>query len=191
MIITKNKFVAVEYDLHVGDEGEDRILMESATRERPLQFIYGSGSMIEAFEEQIAKLEQGAKFEFSLKPENAYGEYVEDHVVELPRKIFEVEGKFDAEYVKEGATLPMRSAEGGMFNGSVLEVRDDVVVMDFNHPLAGETLHFKGEVLDVHNPTEEEIDAINKSLGGGCGCGCGCEEDCESEDCECGCDGKQ
>ncbi|MDR3309637.1 MAG: FKBP-type peptidyl-prolyl cis-trans isomerase [Tannerella sp.] len=190
MIISKNKFVAVEYDLYVGEEGEDRILMESATRERPLQFIYGSGSMIEAFEEHIAKLRQGDKFEFSLNPEKAYGEYVDDHVVELPKTIFEVDGKFDAEYVKEGATLPMRNSDGGMFNGSVLEVKEDVVVMDFNHPLAGETLHFKGEVLDVHNPTEEEIDAINKSLSGGCGCGCGCDDGCDSDDCECGCDCK-
>ena len=78
--------------------------------------------------------------------------------------------------VKEGNTIPMMDADGHRMNGSVLEVKKDVVVMDFNHPLAGETLHFKGEVVDVHEPTAEEIAAMtSSSCGGGCeGCGGGC-----------------
>ena len=62
-------------------------------------------------------------------------------------------------------------------NGSVLEVKDDIVVMDFNHPLAGETLHFSGEVIDVHEPTAEEIAAFSAPAGG---CSCGCD-DCGSD----------
>lgn len=175
MRISANKYVAVIYDLNVG-EGKERELMEKATREVPLKFIYGTGMMIPAFEDALAGLESGDQFDFSLTPENAYGEYNEDHVLELPKNIFEIDGKFDSEMVKEGNTIPMMDADGHRMNGSVLEVKKDVVVMDFNHPLAGETLHFKGEVVDVHEPTAEEIAAMtSSSCGGGCeGCGGGC-----------------
>lgn len=175
MRISANKYVAVIYDLNVG-EGEERELMEKATREVPLKFIYGTGMMIPAFEDALAGLESGDQFDFSLTPENAYGEYNEDHVLELPKNIFEIDGKFDSEMVKEGNTIPMMDADGHRMNGSVLEVKKDVVVMDFNHPLAGETLHFKGEVVEVHEPTAEEIAAMtSSSCGGGCeGCGGGC-----------------
>ncbi|MDR0394613.1 MAG: FKBP-type peptidyl-prolyl cis-trans isomerase [Tannerella sp.] len=181
MRISKNKFVSVTYDLNVGEEHELE-LMERATKERPLQFIYGVGGMLPAFEENIKELEPGATFSFSLAPKDAYGEYMEDHVIELPKNIFEVDGKFDDDYIKEGVTLPMMNSEGERMNGSVYEVKEKVVVMDFNHPLAGETLHFSGEVLDVHEPTEEDIAAMNSAAGCGCSCG-GCDSDADG----CGC----
>lgn len=189
MKISANKYVAVIYDLNVG-EGEERELMEKATREVPLKFIYGMGMMIPAFEEALMGLEEGEKFDFSITPENAYGEYNEEHVLDLPKSIFEVDGKFDSEMVQEGNTIPMMDASGQRINGSVLEVKDDVVVMDFNHPLAGETLHFKGEVIDVHEPTAEEIAALTAPAGG-CGCGCdscgsGCGDHGHGDSCGCG-----
>jgi len=174
MKIIKDKFVSVSYDLHVGNDDE-RELMESATKESPLQFIFGMGAMLPAFEEHILNLETGDKFTFTLAPELAYGEYVEEHVAELPKKIFEQDGKFDDEFIVEGVTLPMMNSNGDRMNGSVLEVKENVVVMDFNHPLAGETLHFSGEVLDVHEPTKEEIAFINQTMSGSCGCSC---DDC-------------
>ena len=188
MKISANKFVAVTYDLYVG-EGEERELMEKATREVPLKFIYGTGSMIQAFEDALMGLESGAAFDFTITPENAYGEYNEDYVLDLPKNIFEVDGKFDSEMIQEGNTVPMMDSNGNRMNGSVLEVRDDVVVMDFNHPLAGETLHFKGEVIDVHEPTAEEIAAMTAPAGG-CGCGCdscggGCGDHEHGDSCGC------
>lgn len=188
MKISANKFVAVTYDLYVG-EGEERELMEKATREVPLKFIYGTGSMIQAFEDALMGLESGAAFDFTITPENAYGEYNEDYVLDLPKNIFEVDGKFDSEMIQEGNTVPMMDSNGNRMNGSVLEVRDDVVVMDFNHPLAGETLHFKGEVIDVHELTAEEIAAMTAPAGG-CGCGCdscggGCGDHEHGDGCGC------
>ena len=150
MKITANKYVAVTYDLNVG-EGEERELMEKATVEAPLKFIYGTGMMLPAFEKALNGLEVGGTFNFSIEPAEAYGEYNEEHVLDLPKNIFEVDGKFDAEMIKEGNTVPMMDSNGNRMNGSVLEVKDDIVVMDFNHPLAGETLHFSGEVIDVTN----------------------------------------
>lgn len=189
MKISTRKYVAVTYDLNVGEEGEQD-LMERATVENPLQFIYGIGMMIPAFEKALSGLEVGAEFDFTIPAADAYGEYQEDHVIELPKDIFVVDGKFDSEAIKEGETVPMMDNEGNRMMGSVLEVREEVVVMDFNHPLAGETLHFTGKVIDVHEPTAEEIAALTAPAGG---CGCG---DCEGGDCGdhghndgCGCGG--
>lgn len=186
MKISANKSVAVTYDLNVG-EGDERELMEKATVETPLKFIFGTGSMLPAFEKALLGLGVGDNFSFSISPEEAYGEYNEDHVLDLPKDIFLVDGKFDAETIQEGNTVPMMDSNGNRMNGSVLEVKEDVVVMDFNHPLAGETLHFSGEVIDIHEATAEEIAALT---AGGCGCGCGDSEcgDGESGDgCGCGC----
>lgn len=188
MKISANKSVAVTYDLNVG-EGEERELMEKATVEAPLKFIYGTGTMLPAFEKALVGLAVGDKFSFSLSPEDAYGEYNEDHVLDLPKSIFVVDGKFDDETIKEGNTLPMMDSNGNRMNGSVLAVKEDVVVMDFNHPLAGETLHFTGDVIDVHEATAEEIAALTAGAGG-CGCGdseCGCGDSEEGDGCGCGC----
>jgi FKBP-type peptidyl-prolyl cis-trans isomerase SlyD len=177
MKITTNKFVSVIYDLNVG-EGDERELMEKATREEPMSFIYGIGMMLPAFEEELLGLGLGDKFAFTIPPAEAYGEYNEEHLMELPKSVFEVEGKFDSALVKEGNILPMMDSDGNRLNGSVMEVKDQVVLIDFNHPLAGETLHFSGEIIDVHNPTEEEVallTADNSDCGSDCDCDCeGC-----------------
>lgn len=190
MKITANKYVAVTYDLNVG-EGDERELMEKATADVPLKFIFGTGSMLPAFEEALKELEVGSTFNFSIAPAEAYGEYNEEHVMELPKNLFEVDGKFDSEMIQEGNTVPMMDSNGSRLNGSVLEVKDDVVVMDFNHPLAGETLHFSGDVIEVREATAEDIAALAAPVGG-CGCGCGdCDSDCgcddDKKDCGCGC----
>jgi FKBP-type peptidyl-prolyl cis-trans isomerase SlyD len=136
--------------------------------------------MLPAFEEALNGLDMGETFQFTLTPEHAYGEYNEENLVELPKNLFEVEGKFDHEYVKEGNTIPMMDSNGQRLMGSVHEVKDNVVVMDFNHPLAGETLHFDGKVIDVHEPTAEDIALINAEKNNGCGGGCdGCASDCQ------------
>ena len=178
MKISDEKMVSLSYDLTVTDENGESELMERATKQSPLTFMFGMGMMLDSFEKNIEGLKTGDKFSFVLTPEEAYGEYFEAHILELPKKLFEVDGKFDEERVSEGQTLPMMDASGNRMMGSVLEVQSDVVVMDFNHPLAGETLHFDGEVIDVHEPTEEEINALSQE-DDCCGCnnsekdGCG------------------
>jgi len=172
MKISEEKMVSLIYDLTVDNESGERELMERATKAHPLTFLFGMGMMLEAFEENIKGLEPGDTFSFVLTPQEAYGEYVEEHVVELPKNLFEVDGKFDSERVAEGQTLPMMDPQGNRMMGSVLEIQSEVVVMDFNHPLAGETLHFDGEVVDVHEPSEDEIDALSQDDDCGCnGCG--------------------
>jgi FKBP-type peptidyl-prolyl cis-trans isomerase SlyD len=142
--------------------------------------VYGFGMMLEAFERNLKDLKVGDRFSFTLQPEEAYGLYYQENVAELPKRMFEIDGKFDAERVKEGETLPMMDAQGRRLMGSVLEVKPEVVVLDFNHPLAGETLHFDGEVIDIHDTTPQELAAIQN------GGGCGCDHECD-DNCSCGC----
>lgn len=178
MKISDSKFVTLTYDLNVG-EGDEQELMERATAEQPLEFIFGTNSMLKAFEDNVFGLAEGDKFKFSLKPEEAYGEFDDNRIMELPKNIFEVDGKIDEEMLFEGNTLPMMDESGAQFMGSIVSVSDEVVTMDFNHPLAGETLHFEGVVQGVREATPEEIAALF-SQGGGCssgdcgGCSCGC-----------------
>src|SRR5690554_4954412 len=101
MQISDNKYVTVTYDLNVG-EGEERELMERATAQQPLEFIFGTNSMLEAFENQLRGLSQGDKFSFRLTPEEAYGDYDDTKVLELPKNIFEIDGKIDGEVLFEG-----------------------------------------------------------------------------------------
>lgn len=189
MKVSDEKMVSLTYDLTVADDEGNPELMERATQENPLTFMFGMGMMLPDFEKNVAGLQVGDKFSFTLEPEQAYGLFVEENVVELPKHIFEVDGKFDSEHIVEDASIPMMTEQGQRIMGSVLEVKEETVLMDFNHPLAGETLHFEGEVIDVHEATPEEIASMT---AGGCSCGdCNCD-DCDDEGnkgSNCGCGG--
>lgn len=177
MKIEVNKYIKLAYDLHVGEDDEERELMEQATKETPLEFIFGTNSMLQSFENQIEGKETGDTFEFTLMPEEAYGDFDDEKIIEIPKNVFQVNGEIDEEMLYEGNTIPMMDTDGNRLMGSVVEVKDDVVFMDFNHPLAGETMHFKGSVVEVREATTEEIASLFASEGGGCsGCadtGCG------------------
>ncbi|MDR1258388.1 MAG: FKBP-type peptidyl-prolyl cis-trans isomerase [Tannerellaceae bacterium] len=175
MKITANKFVSVIYDLNVG-EGDDRELMEQATPDAPMNFVFGTGSMLPAFEDELKGRKAGDTFKFTLPPTDAYGEYNEEYLMELPKNVFEVDGEFDSDMVREGNTVPMIDSDGNRLNGSVMVVKEDTVMLDFNHPLAGETLHFSGRVIDVHEPTEEDLESLS---AGRCNCGCG-DDNCDA-----------
>ncbi|MDP4241066.1 MAG: peptidylprolyl isomerase [Bacteroidota bacterium] len=189
MKITANKAVSAEYELYVDGELEgEQELMEKATAEQPLSFIYGVGMMLPKFEENLFGLQAGDKFDFTISNEDAYGQYDDDSVLDLERAIFEVDGKLDEEMIYEGNVVPLMDNEGNRINAQVVTITDTHVTVDLNHPLAGENLHFKGSVLEVRDATEKEI----ASLSGGCGCGCGCDDNgcgdggCSDEGCGCG-----
>lgn len=170
--------VSLTYDLHYDDaEGE---LIEQATSEKPLSFVFGAGLMLPKFESSLEGFEVGNPFEISLQDVDAYGELDENAIVDLPKHLFFIDGEFDEEIVSVGATVPMMSTSGQRLNGLVLEITDDIVKMDFNHPLAGENLFFKGQITEVREATDDELAALVS--GGGCGCGSG---GCGSGDCGC------
>ena len=140
---TENKYITVAYKMYMLEDGEKEF-GEEATADNPFPFITGMGLTLEAFENAVKDLEEGDEFDFTIPCAEAYGEYDEEHVIELPKGIFLVDGKFDDEHIVPDAIVPLMTAEGQRVNGSVVEVKDDVVVMDMNHPLAGCDLQFTG-----------------------------------------------
>lgn len=191
METSENKYITVAYKLYSIEDGE-RDFEEEAPAAHPFQFISGLGMVLDSFEEQLVNLKPGDKFDFTIAAENAYGEYDEQHVIDLPKNIFMIDGKFDAERIKEGAIVPLMTSDGQHINGSVVEVQADTVVMDMSHPLAGCDLNFVGEVVTNRPATNDELAEVARMMSGGCGCGCdscggGCGDDCGDHGCGGGC----
>ena len=183
---TPHKYVTVAYELYADNAQGIHELMEKATAEHPFQFITGMGAALDAFEEKVGLLAEGEKFDFTLSVDEAYGPYVQEHVLELPKQTFAIDGKFDTQAVYPGAVLPLVNADGVRFDGLVLEVKADTVVIDLNHPLAGKALHFCGEVTTMRDATDAEIQELINAMGG-CGGNCGgCGGDCGGDG-HCGC----
>lgn len=174
METNENKYITVAYKLYSIEDGQ-KDFTEEAPKEHPFQFISGLGLTLEAFESQVRDLKAGDKFDFTIPCDDAYGPYDEEHVIDLPKKVFEIDGHFDAERVVEGAVLPLMTSEGQHINGSVVEVKEDIVTMDMNHPLAGCDLNFVGEVVESRPATNQELAEMARMMSGGCGCGC---DDC-------------
>lgn len=168
----QNKYIAASYQLYsVTDNGEE--LVEKTTPDRPFQFISGFGLTLEAFEKRIADLAEGETFEFQLTPAEAYGERDESRVVDLDKAIFTINNHFDHDHIYKDAIVPLQNEDGNHFFGHVLDITDDKVKMDLNHPLAGKTLRFVGKIDTSRDATNEEIEhLINHLQGGGCSCGC-------------------
>ena len=174
---TPNKYVTVAYELYTDNDKGIHELVEKAPIEHPFQFISGLGIALDSFESKILALAEGETFDFMLKVDEAYGPYEQDHVIELPKETFAINGRFDKDMVYPGAVLPLVNADGMRFQGLVLELKDNTVIIDLNHPLAGKDLHFKGQVVTMRDATNEEIQALINHEG--CNCGGDCEGGCE------------
>ena len=158
MNISEDKAVSVNYQLSGKKNNQNEELIEQTSPEHPFVFLFGFGGVLPQFEENLAGKKQGDKFDFTIDAENGYGQYEKDYVIKLQRSVFEVDGKFDEARVKVGSDIEMSDADGNPLMGRVMSVSPEAVEMDFNHPLAGYQLHFTGEVLEVREATQEELD---------------------------------
>ncbi len=187
MKIEKNKVVSLSYELTVEGKTADK-----AGSDSPLEYIHGTGMLLPKFESEVENKEAGDEFEFTLTPEEGYGVYDPDYEVEIPKSVFEIDGKLRDDLLVPGNVLPMLNNSGQVIQGLVKSVGEDSVRMDFNHPMAGKTLHFSGKVENVRDASEKEL---AEGLHGeylpkeGCGCGGGCKDgECGcGDDCQCGC----
>jgi len=157
MKIEKNKVVSVTYRLEANPSGEEKKHVETAGADRPLTFLFGSGGLIPAFEENLAGLVVGNNFSFSINAVDGYGEIEKEALVDLPLDIFKVDGVLDMGMLHVGNIVPMTDRDGNRLDGKVVGVSGESVKMDFNHPLAGHQLHFSGEVIEVREASEEEL----------------------------------
>lgn len=158
MNISNNKVVSVHYVLQIDLKGE-KVVADKSDVENPLQFLHGGGGLLPEFESNLEGLKKGDDFSFKIDAENGYGERDESAIIPIPIDSFKgQDGNIDTEMVKPGNVLPMVDQEGNQIQAIVIEVNEDHVVMDFNHPLAGKDLFFSGSVAEVRDATAEEIE---------------------------------
>ncbi|MDY3893004.1 MAG: peptidylprolyl isomerase [Candidatus Cryptobacteroides sp.] len=188
MKIEKNAVVALTYELNV-----DGQIADKCTAERPLSFIQGLGYLLPKFEEAIAGLSAGDKFAFTLSPADGYGEVDPERIIDLPIAAFtDPEGKIRHDLLIEGSAITLVNQFGQPVPAKILKVSSDTVKVDVNHPMAGKTLNFSGEIVEVRAATEKELkEGLHGELAGGCsGCGGHCGEgECEGCGSEGGCEG--
>jgi FKBP-type peptidyl-prolyl cis-trans isomerase SlyD len=185
---SEQKVVSVIYELTTSRSNGE--VIEKVTEENPLTFISGTGNLLPAFEEQLSSLSIGDSFDFSIPCDDAYGQPNDKAIIDLPVDAFFVDGKIDEELVQLGNVVPMRDQAGNRLNGKVIGIDSESVKMDFNHPLAGDDLHFQGNVVGVRAATEEEIahGHIHNHSDHSCESGnCGEEGGCGEEGHSCNC----
>lgn len=147
MKIEKNKVVSMHYTLK-DDKGE---IMDSSEGKSPLPFIQGNGQLIPGLEIQLDGKEKGVKMQVTVAPADAYGEFRDDMVFKASKEGFRGE-----EELKVGMQVEVELEQGKSI-AVVSNVEGDDVTLDLNHPLAGQTLHFDVEIMDVRVATEEEL----------------------------------
>ena len=141
--VEANAVATVHYTGTLPESGE---VFDSSEGRDPLTFLVGHKQMIPGFEEELMGAEKGERRTFTLEPERAYGQKMEEAIQTIPKDMF---GDIEPEV---GMTL---MSDVGPFN--VTAVDGDTVTVDFNHKLAGETLEFSVEVVDVRPASEEEL----------------------------------
>lgn len=165
-----------------GDGSED--LVHEVEADEPDRAICGvTLGFVEALDEHLLGKKAGDKFDFIAEPEKAFGPYTEEEIYTIPRERMTVDGKFDESMFTPGALIPLMTPDGYRIDGTVVELTPEAVVLDLNHPLAKDRVHYVGEVLAVREPTEDELHPSH--CGGGCGCGGNCGD---KDGGECGCD---
>ena len=181
MKIEKNKAVSLAYKLEV--EGA---IADQAGKDQPLEYVHGRGMLLPRFEQEVEGKEPGETFEFTLSPEEGYGEYKMEYKFDIPKEAFMSDGVLQEQFLQVGAIVPMLDGQGNVVRGTVAAVGADKVTMDFNHPMAGKTLHFTGEVVDVREaPAECQC---HKHEGEEHEC-CHGEGECHKDGKECDCEG--
>lgn len=160
MRIEANKIITLTYTLR--ENGPKGRVLEQMDAIYPFKFYYGNQQLLPAFERQLEGLEEGAAFEFTLPPEEAYGPLRADLQIDVPRTVFTEE-----ELLNQGQFVALTDDQGDTHNGKVLSWTEDQVKVDFNHEMAGKTLFFKGAVLNIRAANEEEKIRKNYIEAGG------------------------
>lgn len=146
--VQNNVVVSMEYSLRVDNE-----VIDSSIGQEPLEFLAGHGNIISGLEREMIGMKVGDSKDVIVTPADGYGEYDEEAFMDVPR------GEFPQDMpVEEGLELTVRDDSGQARYARVDNVEDQTVRLNFNHPLAGDELHFNVKVVGLRAPTEEELD---------------------------------
>ena len=137
--ISQGKQVSIEYTLTL----EDKSVIDSNVDAEPLSFIQGSHEIIPGLENALVGMKAGESKKVTVKPEAAYGLVNKDAVSEVKKE------QVPQDALKVGAVLQGQSPDGKVILARVVEIKEETVLLDYNHPLAGQTLYFDVKILDV------------------------------------------
>lgn len=147
--------VSINYTLR--DENGD-VLDSSDQHGQPLSYLHGHGQIIPGLESALDGKSVGESVELMVPPEEAYGPRDPERVVSVPRSKFEFE-------VSPGEVVEAQHASGQSRNFLVLEVGEDAIILDGNHPLAGKALNFAVEIVAVRDANQEELKQATQANG--------------------------
>lgn len=148
MQIAANKAVSIDYTL-TNDAGE---VIDSSAGGAPLVYLHGAGNIIVGLEKALVGKQAGDEVKVSVEPEEAYGEYSAELVATLNRSMFE-----GVDELEVGMQFHASGPDGGMQIVTIRELEGDDVIVDGNHPLAGQRLHFAVKVVNVRDASQEEV----------------------------------
>ena len=144
--IGDDKVVSFHYQLR----DAEGTLNESSDGGSPVVYMHGRNNIVPGLESQLVGKKSGDKFKATVAPEQGYGPRNEEAVQRVPQKHIATKGPFVV-----GQMVVVKTKDGGQ-QGRVLKVGHFNVDLDLNHPLAGKTLEFDIEVVEVRDATEEE-----------------------------------
>ena len=121
--------------------------------EEAIEFLQGYGNIIPRLEKELYGMGIGDKKQVTVAVEEAYGEYDDEEIRDIPRSEFPADVP-----LAPGVELELTDTEGDTLFAKVVSVAKDTVKLDFNHPLAGKELHFYVEIVDLRPPTTEELE---------------------------------
>jgi FKBP-type peptidyl-prolyl cis-trans isomerase SlyD len=148
MLIATNKAVSIDYTL-TNDAGE---VIDSSAGGAPLVYLHGTGNLIVGLEKALEGKQVGDEVKVAIEPEEAYGEYSAELVATLGRDMFE-----GVEELEVGMQFHASAPDGGMQIVTIRDIDGDNVIVDGNHPLAGQRLHFDVKIVAVREASPEEI----------------------------------
>ena len=146
MQISNGKVATFHYTL-TNDKG---VVLDSSEGNDPLDYIHGYGMIIPGLEKALAGKSAGDTFKVSVEPKEAYGERREDLIQDISRRVFP-----EGQEIMPGMQFHAQTEDGTQLI-TVVEVGDEDITIDANHPLAGENLNFQIEVTGIREATEEE-----------------------------------
>ncbi|MTB52875.1 peptidylprolyl isomerase [Lewinella sp. W8] len=156
MIIEEHSIVTLTYE--VRDGGPQGPLLERMDANYPFVFMFGVGKMLPAWERRIFGLKSGMGFTFLLTPEDAYGVPSKEHILQMPKHLFQNEREqIEPGLLEKGQFVTLTDSNGRNVNAKILDWDEETVTLDANHALAGKTLFFSGAILNVRQPTVDEL----------------------------------
>ena len=149
MTVKKDAVVEMHYTLK-NDAGE---VVDSSKGQDPMPFIQGRGNIIPGLEKALEGMKVGDTCDVSVKPEDGYGVHHAEGIQEIPKEALQ-----GIENLEIGMELQSQDEQGNPFIVRVEEIKDDVVIINANHPLSGQTLHFNVSIESVREATADELE---------------------------------